>query len=62
MPMGGHTETFDALVVEPQDLVALINQQWQQATITPGLPKDIVAQARKGALAGRGLHRTSRMP
>jgi hypothetical protein len=34
----------------------------QQATITPGLPKDIVAQARKGALAGRGLHRTSRMP
>ena len=34
----------------------------QQATITPGLPKDIVAQARAGALAGRGLHRTSRRP
>jgi hypothetical protein len=34
----------------------------QQATITPGLPKDIVAQARAGALAGRGIHRTSRMP
>lgn len=34
----------------------------QQATITPGLPKDIVAQARAGALSGKGLHRTSRMP
>ncbi|MDX2986526.1 hypothetical protein [Streptomyces caniscabiei] len=34
----------------------------QQATITPGLPKDIVAQAREGARAGRGLHRASRMP
>lgn len=34
----------------------------QQATITPGLPKDIVAEARAAALSGRGLHRTSRMP
>jgi hypothetical protein len=34
----------------------------EQATITPGLPKDIVAQARAGARAGRGLHRTSKMP
>lgn len=33
-----------------------------QATITPGLPKDIVAEARAAALSGRGLHRTSRMP
>jgi hypothetical protein len=34
----------------------------QQATITPGLPKDIVAQARAGALAGRSKNRVSRMP
>lgn len=34
----------------------------QQATITPGLPRGIVAQARAGALAGRGLNRPSRMP
>lgn len=34
----------------------------QQATITPGLPRDIVAEARAAALAGRGLHRPSRMP
>ncbi|GAA3808643.1 hypothetical protein GCM10022206_53940 [Streptomyces chiangmaiensis] len=30
MPMGGHTETFDALVVEPSDLVGLINEAWLQ--------------------------------
>lgn len=34
----------------------------QQATITPGLPKGIVAEARAAALANRGMHRTSRMP
>ena len=34
----------------------------QQATITPGLPRDIVAEARAAARAGRGLHRTSPMP
>jgi hypothetical protein len=34
----------------------------QQATITPGLPKDIVAQVRAGVLAGRGRNRVSRMP
>lgn len=34
----------------------------QQATITPGLPKDIVAQARAAVLANRGKNRVSRMP
>jgi hypothetical protein len=34
----------------------------QQATITSGLPKDIVAEARAAVLANRGRHRTSRMP
>ncbi|MGW4270842.1 helix-turn-helix domain-containing protein [Streptomyces seoulensis] len=34
----------------------------QQATMTPGLPKDIVAQARAAVMANRGRNRVSRMP
>lgn len=34
----------------------------QQATVTPGLPTDIVAQARAAVMANRGRNRVSRMP
>lgn len=33
MPRGGHTETFDALVVEPAELVHLTDQAWAQVTV-----------------------------
>jgi len=35
MPMGGHTETFDALIVEPEELVSLINHAWRSTTSAP---------------------------
>jgi len=34
----------------------------EQATVTPGLPTDIVAEARAAVLANRGRNRVSRMP
>jgi hypothetical protein len=33
-----------------------------QATITPGLPRDVVAQARASVMANRGKNRVTRMP